>query len=130
MKKFLTYLLLLCAMIMNIYLIFYWQPIDNNDEKKVSKEVTAYSKSLYKVNKDEALNELTDADKKDLDTIIYKLSAFDIGKIKNYSQDYDEEEGVINTFKLLKTRLSGKDYKRVKDICSMFLDIEELEKQL
>lgn len=130
MKKFLTYLLLLCAMIMNIYLIFYWQPIDNNDEKKVSKEVTAYSKSLYKVNKDEALNELTDADKKDLDTIIYKLSAFDIGKIKNYSQDYDEEEGVINTFKLLKTRLSGKDYKRVKDICSVFLDMEELEKQL
>lgn len=131
MKRFFTYLLLICVVIMNIYLIFYWQPIDNTSiEEDMSVEVTSYSKSLYKINKKSVLYQLEDKEKKELETIVYKLSAFDIGKIENYIEDLDEDRGVINTFKLLKKRLSGEDYNTIRDICIIFLDVDELEKQM
>lgn len=131
MKRFFTYLILTSAVIMNIFLIFYWQPVDNMYlEDGVSEEVTTYSKSLYKINKDMALDKLEEKDKEELERIIYKLSAFDIGKIENYIQDSDEDKGLINTFKILKKRVSEEDYKKIKEICSMFLDIDELEKEI
>lgn len=131
MRRFLTFLLLLCAVLMNMYLIFYWKPVDNHySEKKISEEVISHSKSIYKINKDEVLDKLTDTDKGELEKIIYKLSSFDIGKIKKYIQDDNEEMGIVNAFKVLKTRLSLKDYERIKDICSRFLDIDELEKKI
>ena len=131
MKRFCTYLILMAAILMNIYLIFYWYPIDGTYIKgDISKEVISYSKSIYKVNKKDVINKLQDNDKKELETIIYKLSAFDIGKIDNYIEDSYEDRGIINTFKIFKKRLSEEDYNRIKEICSMFLDINELEKQL
>lgn len=131
MKRFSAYLILMAAILMNIYLVFYWQPIKSTYIKNdVSKEVISYSKSIYKINKKDVINKLQDSDKKQLETIIYKLSAFDIAKINNYIEDSYEDRGIINTFKTLKKRLSEEDYKRIKEICSVFLDIDELEKQL
>ena len=131
MKRFFTYLFLMCAVIINIYLIFYWQPIDNKGiEENKNTEVIAYSKSLYKMSKEKVLDKLEDKERKELETIIYKLSAYDIGKLKNYIEDSDEDKGLINTFKLLKKRVPGEDYNRIKEISAIFLDISELEKEL
>lgn len=131
MKRFFTYLLLICVVLMNIYLIFYWHPVNSTYiEEDISAEVTSYSKSLYKINKKNVMYQLEDKEKKELEAIIYKLSAFDIGKIENYIEDSDEDRGAINMFKLLKKRLSGEDYNRIREICAIFLDIDELEKQM
>lgn len=131
MKRFFTYLLIMCIVLMNIYLMFYWHPVDSiYTENDISKEVISYSKSLYKTNKKNALYQLEDTEKKELEAIIYKLSALDMGKIENYIEDSDEDRGVVNIFKLLKKRLSGEDYNRIREICSIFLDIDELEKQM
>lgn len=131
MKRFFTYLLLICVVLMNIYLIFYWHPVDSTYiEDDISAEVTSYSKSLYKINKKNVLYQLEDKEKQELEVIIYKLSAFDIGKIESYIEDLDEDRGAINMFKLLKKRLSSEDYNRIREICVIFLDIDELEKQM
>jgi len=131
MKRFFTYLLLICVVLMNIYLIFYWHPVDSTYiEDDISAEVTSYSKSLYKINKKNVLYKLEDKEKQELEVIIYKLSAFDIGKIESYIEDSDEDRGAINMFKLLKKRLSSEDYNRIREICVIFLDIDELEKQM
>lgn len=131
MKRFFTYLLLICVVLMNIYLIFYWHPVDSTYiEDDISAEVTSYSKSLYKINKKNVLYQLEDKEKQELEVIIYKLSAFDIGKIESYIEDSDEDRGAINMFKLLKKRLSSEDYNRIREICVIFLDIDELEKQM
>ena len=107
MKRILIYLFLICAVIINIYLIFCWEPQSKVvTQEKVSKEAVSYSKSVYKLDKGKVLEKLSSDDKRDFEKIIKKLSTFDIGKIKEYYEDSNDEEGVVNIFKLLKKRLT------------------------
>lgn len=131
MKKILIYLILVFAIIINIYLIFCWQPQGKGVIKEqVSKETLSYSRSLYKIDKGKVLEQLSVEDKKDLEKILKKLSTFDMGKIKEYYEDSNEEEGIIDTFKLLKKRLTTEDYKRIEEIASSFLDIESINEEI
>ena len=128
MKKKLIYLSLVCLIITNIYLIFYWDPQSKVVTKEsVSKEAISYSKSVYKLDKGKALEKLSSDDKKEFKKIIEKLSTIDIGKIKEYYDDINEEEGVVNIFKLLKRRLAIKDYERIHEISSSFIDFNTIE---
>lgn len=133
MKRTLTVIFMCFALAMNIYLIFYWQPKDakvittsNND----SVSVLSYSKSMYKVNKNNIMNILSEDDKKDLTKIICKLSTSDIGKVKEAFDLEDENEGLVTAFKVFKTRLSTQDYKKIRDIFSKFIDIDYLDSNL
>ncbi len=131
MKKCLMYLVLVPTIIINMYFLLYWQPQNANDAREVSiQETVSYSKSLYKVNKEKALDQLSTDNKKELEKIIKKLSAFDIGKIKEYYEDTNENEDLIEVFKLLKKRLTTEDYKKVEEITSSFLDIQEINKRI
>jgi len=131
MKKILIYLILICVVIANIYLIFYWEPQSKVvTQPKDSKEVVSYSKSVYKLEKGKILEKLSSGDKKDLEKIIKKLSTFDIGKIKEYYEELDDEEGAINIFTLLKKRLTIEDYERVHEISASFLDFNSIEKKI
>jgi hypothetical protein len=131
MKKFLIYLILTFAVIINIYLIFCWQPQGKGIIKDpVSKETISYSRSLYKIDKEKALDQLSAEDKKELEKILKKLSTFDMGKIKEYYEDSNEEEGIISIFKLLKKRLITEDYKRIEEITSSFLDIGGINEEI
>ena len=48
MKKIVRYLVLGCAVLTNIYLIFYWEPQNKViNQHEVSKEAISYKKSLY-----------------------------------------------------------------------------------
>ena len=128
MKKFSTYLLLVCAVMINIYLVFYWNPqnkVINQD--KDSKETISYSNSIYRLEPEKALEQLSSDDRKDFEKIIKKLSTFDIGKIKEYYEDSNEKEGIKNIFELLHKRLTTEDYKRIREISHSFLDLEGID---
>ncbi|WP_026887532.1 hypothetical protein [Clostridium beijerinckii] len=131
MKKILIYLVLVSTIIINMYFMLYWQPQDENAAREVGvQETVAYSKPLYKINKEKALNQLSTDNKKELEKIIKKLSSFDIGKIKEYYEDTNDNEDLIEIFKLLKKRLTTEDYKKVEEISSSFLDIQEIDKRI
>jgi hypothetical protein len=127
MKKSAMYLLLVCAVIINIYLIFYWEPQNKViNQEEVSKETLSYSKSVYKLDKGKVLEQLSSDDRKDFEKIIKKLFTFDIGKIKEYYENSNEEESIKNIFRLLKKRLTTEDYERIEKISYSFLDLERL----
>lgn len=131
MKRILIYLSLICAIIANIYLIFYWQPKNKVVvQKEVSKEVVSYSKSLYKFEKEDSLQQLSPENKKEFEKIMKKLSTFDAGKIREYYEYSNEEEGILNIFKLLKKRLTTEDYKKIQEIGSLFLDIDRINEEI
>ena len=127
MKKIVLYSFLACMVIINMYLIFYWQPQNRViNQEKVSKKTISYSKSLYKLDKGKALEQLSSDDRKDFEKIIKKLSTFDIGKLKEYYENSNEEESIKNIFRLLKKRLTTEDYERIEKISYSFLDLERL----
>ena len=128
MKKKLICLFSVCIVITNIYLIFYWDPQSKVViQESVSKEAISYSKSVYKLDKGKALEKLSSDDKRDFEKIIKKLSAFDLGKMKEYYEDSNDEEGAVNIFKLLRKRLTTEDYKQIHEISSSFLDLERID---
>ena len=127
MKKIVLYSFLACMVIINMYLIFYWQPQNRViNQEEVSKETLSYSKSVYKLDKGKVLEQLSSDDRKDFEKIIKKLSTFDIGKIKEYYENSNEEESIKNIFRLLKKRLTTEDYERIEKISYSFLDLERL----
>lgn len=134
MKKVITYVFMGFAVIMNAYLIFYWNPKDYSyktaklDNDCIS--VISYSKPIYTKNKDTIEKNLCDEDKKDLNRIISKLSTTDIGRIKECLKIKDDTKSVVEIFKIFSTRLSSNDYLRVREICSDFIDIKYLDENL
>jgi hypothetical protein len=127
MRKIVIYLLLVYAVIINIYLIFYWEPQSRViNQKEVSNQTLSYSKSVYKLEPEKALKQLSYDDRKDFEKIIKKLSTIDIGKIKAYYENSNEEESIKNIFTLLKKRLTTEDYQKMKKISYSFLDLERL----
>jgi hypothetical protein len=136
MKRLLMYLFIICAIITNIYFIFVWEPsgkvaVQQNDfalQKTPTKEVISYSKLVYKFDKEKILERLPSDDRKEFDKIINRLSAFDIGKIKEYYEDYNDEEGAVNICNLLEKRLTIEDYKRIREISSSLLEFDNIEK--
>ncbi|BCZ44522.1 hypothetical protein psyc5s11_05890 [Clostridium gelidum] len=131
MKKKLICLFSVCIVITNIYLIFYWEPQSKCvTQEEVSKEAVSYSQAVYKFDKRKVLERLSSNDKRDLEKIIKKLSAFDLGKIKEYYEDYNDEEGVVSIFTLLRQRLTTGDYKQIHEISSSFLDLERIDQKI
>ena len=131
MKKVAIYLILVFTVMINIYLIFYWEPGNRVVNKEYSsKEAISYSKSVYKLDKEKALEKLSPDDKKNFEKIIGKLSAFDLGKMKNYYEDSNDEEGTVNVFKLLRKRLTTEDYKQIHEISASFLDLKRIDQRI
>ena len=131
MKRKLIYLFLVCIVITNVYLIFYWEPQSKMvTQDEVSKETISYSQSIYKLDKGSILEKLSSSDKRDFEKIIKKLSTFDLGKIKEYYEDSNDEEGVVSIFKLLMKRLTTEDYKQIYQISASFLDLERINQRI
>ena len=131
MKRKLIYLFLVCIVITNVYLIFYWEPQSKMvTQDEVSKETISYSQSIYKLDKGSILEKLSSSDKRDFEKIIKKLSTFDLGKIKEYYEDSNDEEGVVSIFKLLRERLTAEDYKQIHQISASFLDLDSIDQRI
>jgi hypothetical protein len=131
MKKIFIWLILILTVSINIYLVFFWQPEGKRTtQENSSKEVISYDKNLYRIDKNEILEKLSSDDKRNLEKITKKLSTLDIRKIKGYFEDSNDEKGLINTFVLLKKRLSSDDYKKIEEISNSFLDVDKINKEI
>lgn len=131
MKKIFIYLIITFTLIVNIYLIFCWQPQGKNvAHENTSEEVVSYKNNLYKIDKNQILARLSSDDKKDLEKILKRLSTLDMGKIKEYFEDSNDDEGVVNSFLLLKKRLADEDYKKVEEISAPYLYIDQIHKEM
>ena len=60
-------------------------------------------------------------------TVATKISSVDYAKINNYMGDSNRTRGIINIFKLLKIRLSAKDYDQFKNVASKYVDVNCIE---
>ncbi|EHI97468.1 hypothetical protein CDLVIII_0743 [Clostridium sp. DL-VIII] len=132
MKKVCVYLLSIFIILLNIYLMFFWQPegqIAASDT--ISKEIVSYNNgTVFKVDKEKALEQLSSEDRKDFEKILKKLSALDMGKIREYYEEDNEEEGITNAFKLLNKRLSDEDYKEIERISSNFIQLDKVNEKI
>ena len=84
------------------------------------------STPVFKVSKSKIKDSLTLADKEKLLSIATKLSAIDYEKINKYLETGSDED-IRNTIKLLKNRLSDKDYEKVKGVAEKFINMDAIE---
>lgn len=94
--------------------------------KKDSANYSSDSTPVFKVSKSKIKDKLTLSDKEKLLSVAAKLSAVDYEKINTYLQNGSDED-IKNTIKLLKSRLSDKDYEKVKLVAEKFINMEVVE---
>ncbi len=95
--------------------------------KKDSANYSSDSTPVFKVSKSKIKDKLTLSDKEKLLSIAAKLSAVDYEKINTYLQNGSDED-IKNTIKLLKSRLSDKDYEKVKLVAEKFINMNVVER--
>ncbi len=88
---------------------------------------TEETTSVFKVKKDDILGSLSFFDKEKLLFIAAKLSRSDYNKIMNFLRNDENGQGVINSLKLSKEKLSKKDYSKVKAIAGKFINLDAVE---
>lgn len=94
--------------------------------KKDSANYSGDSTPVFKVSKSKIKDKLTLSDKEKLLSVAAKLSAVDYEKINKYLQNGSDED-IKNTIKLLKSRLSDKDYEKVKVVAEKFINMDVVE---
>ncbi|MDP4177290.1 MAG: hypothetical protein Q8900_02985 [Bacillota bacterium] len=95
--------------------------VDDNNEKAVS---------VFKVDADKIQDELTLSDKEKILRIASKLSPVDYVKVKSYLESNNSENGIIETMKLLKKRLTDSDYKKIREIAGKFLNMDVIDSKI
>ena len=149
MKK--VYIMLIgVTVVLNMYLIFGWNPYSNKNNVAVASYENdgsynelndndyknnkqygieeAQVKSFF-LNEDKSIESLSDKNIKELDNILNKLSTIDLEKwvlVKNNANN----DNVIEFFKIIHKRMSKEDYKKVKDIISEIIDVDRVEQVL
>ena len=152
MKK--IYLVLIfVTIIINMYLIFMWNPsvnsidvavssyesmgniLDNNLDKNDTmshlnndkqKDNNILEKELLYSNQGELLENLNDKDIQDINKILNKLSTSDLSKWSELKNEEDNDK-IIEFFKLMNRRMSKEDYDKIKKIMGKILDIDIIE---
>ena len=98
----------------------------NNSNGSENEETYA---AAFKVSKNEIMSSLSLIDKGRILIIASKLSAIDYKKIQELLKIGDEK-GIITAIKLLKEKLSEKDYTKIRGIAEKFLNMEMVENQI
>lgn len=93
-----------------------------NDKTDGSKEDV----SVFKVSRSQINDSLTLSDKTKLLSIASKLSAIDYEKVRKYLQSGSDQD-IKNTVKLLKERLSEKDYDKAKEVAQKIINMDVVE---
>lgn len=81
---------------------------------------------VFKVARCEAINKLSVKDKVTLLLISKSLSKEDYNAIQQDLSDEDAQKGVSNAIRLLKNRLSSKDFDKIKEIASKVINLDTL----
>lgn len=95
-------------------------------------DITDYPETaaVFKVESSKIVENLSLSEKTKLLLLRRKISPVDYAQINNYLLDENTSRGIINTFILLKARLSDEDYNNVKDIASKYINIECIEEYI
>ena len=128
MKKIIIFIIFIFTLIMNMSIALFWNPEINNkkDDEMQSTAVFSNTRPLCKADGVSLLEELDNTQSKEFDSILSPLSTFEIELVKEELNTCSEDE-IIKAFEKLKRRLPEKEYKRIEEILSPFIDIEELE---
>jgi hypothetical protein len=96
-----------------------------SDNKSLNSKSDSLEKDapVFKVAKSKISESLTLADKAKLLSVVSKLSAIDYEKANKYLEGGSVED-IKNVIKLLKERLSEKDYDKVKEVASKFINMD------
>lgn len=98
----------------------------NNSTENNTSNSSAQDVPVFKVSRSKIKDSLTLSDKSKLLGVASKLSAVDYDKVNKYLQSGSDED-VKNTIKLLKERLSDKDYDKVKEVAKKFINMDVVE---
>lgn len=90
-------------------------------------EYSHNSAPVFKVSKSKIKDSLTLSDKEKLLSIATKLSAVDCEKVNKYLETGSDKD-IKSTIKLLKSRLSDKDYEKVRVVAEKFINMDAVEK--
>ena len=82
---------------------------------------------MFKVSRSKINESLTLSDKAKLLSVASKLSAIDYEKVNKYIES-GKDEDIKNAIKLLKERLSEKDYDKVKEVAKKFINMDVVER--
>ena len=85
---------------------------------------------LFKVNKEELLYKLTKEEKREIKTIIKKLSISDYAKIASSIKNKGEMECCLEILDILNKKLDKQDYLTAKKIFEPYINVELLERKL
>jgi len=84
------------------------------------------NKPIFKVAKDKIIDKLSFADKAKILIISKSLSPTDFSKIQDDLNSKDEKKGMVSAMNLLKMRLDGNDYSKLKSIAAKFINLDAL----
>lgn len=98
-----------------------------NKNKDLQLEDYPDSAAVFKVESSTIEDNLSLVEKAKLLTVVAKISPLDYATISNYLYDENSARGIINTFSLLKKRLSERDYEKVRDLASKYMDVNCIE---
>lgn len=100
----------------------------DQDNKSLNSKDDSLEKDtpVFKVARSKISESLTLSDKAKLLSVASKLSAIDYEKVNKYLE-VGSDEDVKNVIKLLKERLSEKDYDKVKEVASKFINMNVAE---
>lgn len=104
--------------------------IETNKSKETVKKDIKEDIGVFKVNKNRLQDKISFKDKKQLLSLSTKLNGKDIKNIINYMKSDNELWAATNIFKTLKEKLSIKDYKKIKEILSPYMEIDNIEKNI
>ncbi|MDO4535319.1 MAG: hypothetical protein Q4B63_05865 [Clostridium perfringens] len=102
---------------------------DNNDNNIGSLEDDK-SITVFKVDKNNIINEISNKDKLKLIKMANNLSISDYKELLEHVKRSDELLAAIDIFKLLKEKLSINDYERLTEILLPFIDINTIENKI
>lgn len=101
-----------------------------NTKKETTKDNSEIGEApVFKVSKEEIKEKLSLSDKQKLLLVARKLSPSDYEKINQYISNEGDEQGIIDAIKLLRDRLSDKDYEKIKEVAGKFLNMDVVEKK-
>jgi len=94
------------------------------EENLIKAEDELKTATVFKVNKNDIYGELTFFDKEKLLLISTKIKSSDYKIISDMLKSDVDGEGVLSTLKILKNRLSKKDYSKINQIFKKFINME------
>lgn len=99
---------------------------ESSENKENASNSAKEGMPVFKISRYKVKDSLTFTDKEKLLVIASKLSAVDYEKINGYLQKGSDED-IKNTIKLLRERLSDKDYEKVREVAGKFINMDVVE---